>query len=256
MQFDPIVEPDPTYLARALDVISPISMGWGVHPALLQVLIEQTNASEAAQAYVEEVAATHPMADVRRFAFFNLIDGLFARRGFTPEVKAHVEQFRQTYGDDDLVVALPSEGGGQIVVGRRAPSLGRAAGARPMPGETISPDSLEGRVVLLDFWTSWCGECLTEEATLRQAHAAYYDDGFQVLRVSLDYEPRPEPGPDDPPWLFHQGEDGFKSGIAVNFDAWTLPHRVLIDRDGVVLAIGDDLFGERLLETLRRVFEK
>ena len=254
MRFDAIVASNPTYIARALDVIPPTSMGWGVHPALLQVLIEQTDASEAARAYVEDVVATHPMDDVRRFAFFNLIDGLFARRGLTPEVKAYMEQFRQTYGEDDLIVAMPPEEGRQIVVGRRAPSLGRASGARPTAGRVAPADSLEGRVVLLDFWASWCDECLTEEANLRQAHAAYYDGGFQVMRVSLDYEPRPEPGPDDPPWLFHQGEDGFKSRIAVSFEVMTLPHRVLIDGDGVVLAVGDDLFGDRLLETLQRVF--
>jgi len=36
----------------------------------------------------------------------------------------------------------------------------------------------------------------------------------------------------------------------------TLPHRVLIDRDGVILAVGAELFGDRLMETLQGVFRK
>ena len=64
--FGAIIEPNPAYVTRALDVIAPASMGWAAHPALLQVLVEQTNASEAAVAYVDAVIAEHSVAAVRR----------------------------------------------------------------------------------------------------------------------------------------------------------------------------------------------
>ena len=120
----------------------------------------------------------------------------------------------------------------------------------------MSSDSLKGQVVLLDFGASWCAECAQDEETLRQAHAAYGDKGFQIVRASLDLEKQPDDAPGDTPWLLYQGNDGFKSNIAVRFEVMTLPHRVLIDRDNVIVALGGDLFGDGLMQTLQRVFKE
>ncbi len=248
-----IIEPNPIYLKRAIEVIDPASMGWAVHPALLQVLVEQTKASAAAVAYVEAVKAGHPVAAVQRFAFFNLIDGLFARHGLTPEVVAYLEQYQQRYGEDDELLEdnLPLGRPLKVAAGRRAPGfLASSRGRR----RGVLSDSLEDRVVLLDFWASWCDACARDEDALRQARAAYGHGDFQIMRAVLDLEERPEEAPGEMPWLLYQGADGFKSPIAAGYEVMTLPHRVLIDRDGVVLAVGGELFGERLMQTLERVF--
>jgi hypothetical protein len=251
--FDSVVAPNPAYVTRALAVIPPTSMGWAAHPVLLQMLIEATDGSEAALAYVETVVATHPLDGVRRLALFNLLDGLFAREGRSPRVAAYVEQYQQTFGaEDDLLEDWPSgpfEAASRVAVGRRAPDW--ISG----PGVTPWPDSLADTVVLLDFWAASCADCVQGEATLREAHRLYSDDGLNIVRVSLDRD-APSEHAEASPWHRYQGEDGFKSGLALSFNVSALPRRVLIDRDGVILALDGDLQGDRLLETLGQVFGK
>jgi len=56
-------------------------------------------------------------------------------------------------------------------------------------GGTVSLASLEGKVVLIDFWATNCPPCLEEMPNLKQIYADYHDDGFEILGISLDGDP-------------------------------------------------------------------
>jgi peroxiredoxin len=56
-------------------------------------------------------------------------------------------------------------------------------------GGTVSLASLEGKVVLIDFWATNCPPCLEEMPNLKQIYADYHDDGFEILGISLDEDP-------------------------------------------------------------------
>ena len=56
-------------------------------------------------------------------------------------------------------------------------------------GGTVSLASLEGKVVLVDFWATNCPPCLEEMPNLKQIYADYHDDGFEILGISLDEDP-------------------------------------------------------------------
>jgi thiol-disulfide isomerase/thioredoxin len=78
------------------------------------------------------------------------------------------------------------------------PALARsAAPARSVPaprftlptrGGTVSLDSLRGKVVLVDFWASWCGPCRKSFPWLKSLHERYAAKGFEVLAINLDKE--------------------------------------------------------------------
>lgn len=56
-------------------------------------------------------------------------------------------------------------------------------------GGTVSLASLEGKVVLIDFWATNCPPCLEEMPNLKQIYADYHDDGFEIIGISLDEDP-------------------------------------------------------------------
>jgi peroxiredoxin/YHS domain-containing protein len=55
-----------------------------------------------------------------------------------------------------------------------------------LAGQAISNRSLEGRVVLLDFWATWCGPCRKSMPELQALHERYADQGFDVVGISID----------------------------------------------------------------------
>jgi len=70
-----------------------------------------------------------------------------------------------------------------VIVGKAAPAfnLSRLDG-----GGTLSLSSMRGQVVVLNFWASWCADCVVENGALRSAFQRYRDQGVQVVGVSFE----------------------------------------------------------------------
>jgi thiol-disulfide isomerase/thioredoxin len=118
--------------------------------------------------------------------------------------------------------------------------------ANDLSGQRWTAARLSGRVVVLDFWATWCAPCLADVPWLRRLHET---GQAQVIGVSLDVgERRTLVG-----WLNRQRVDwpqvwedrGYDGGLARQFNVSTLPASVLVNPAGRVVAAG--LRGERLL---------
>ena len=55
-----------------------------------------------------------------------------------------------------------------------------------LSGDTLKLSSLKGKVVLLDFWASWCGPCRSANKDIGKLYSKFKDKGFEVFSVSLD----------------------------------------------------------------------
>ena len=103
-------------------------------------------------------------------------------------------------------------------------------------GRAWSGEALRGRVVLVDFWATWCAPCLEELPRLRQLHARQASHGLTIIGVSLD---RASPR-DFRSWLQRQAitwpqvrEPGqYDSPLARTFGVEAIPASYLFDRNG------------------------
>ncbi|HET6575235.1 MAG TPA: TlpA disulfide reductase family protein [Fimbriiglobus sp.] len=100
-----------------------------------------------------------------------------------------------------------------------------------------------GKVVLVDFWATWCGPCIAELPNVRAVYDKYHGDGFEVVAVSLDFErarldkfleAHPEPWPQI--FFDEEGKRGFDNPLAQRCGVQGIPYLLVIDRDGKLVA--------------------
>ncbi len=138
--------------------------------------------------------------------------------------------------DNKKKLALRKGGGGTPGVGQVAPDIEMA----DIEGNTRKLSDLRGKVVLIDFWASWCGPCRRENPNVVKAYAEYKDKGFEVFSVSLDKTPDRWAAAieqDGLVWDNHVSDlKGWQNAAAKLYDVHSIPATFLIDQEGKVVA--------------------
>jgi|SRR6476646_4126827 len=122
--------------------------------------------------------------------------------------------------------------------------------AKTTAGETFNNESVKGKVVLIEFWTTWCTYCKAEEAVVEQINREFSDKGLIVLAINvaeskktvkkyLDQRPRD--------CRIVLTED---TNLAAMYQANSYPIYVVIDRDGNISGEQHGAAGERALRRL------
>jgi thiol-disulfide isomerase/thioredoxin len=130
-------------------------------------------------------------------------------------------------------------------------------------GTTRKLSDLKGKVVLIDFWASWCQPCRMENPNLVRMYNQYKAKGFDVFSVSLDgverqMDPRQEwldaIAADNLAWDNHVSDlKGWNTPLLESYGFTGIPFTVLVDRDGTIIA--KNLRGAQLEEKLKEVLK-
>ena len=124
-------------------------------------------------------------------------------------------------------------------------------------GDTIHLSSLKGKVVLLDFWASWCGPCRSSNKELTKLYPKYKNKGFEILGVSLDDELskwKTAIAKDKITWLQVNEPGGWDAKTAAMWNISAIPTSFLIDKEGKLIAM--DLTGKELEKALKYLIDK
>ncbi|MCB0515898.1 MAG: TlpA disulfide reductase family protein [Chitinophagales bacterium] len=123
-------------------------------------------------------------------------------------------------------------------------------------GKNIALSSLRGKVVLLDFWASWCGPCRRENPNVVKTYQQYKDKGFTVYSVSLDKDKArwvDAIKKDNLLWDNHVSDlQYWNSAPAAAYGVRSIPATFLLDREGKI--IGKNLRGGALEAKLKEIF--
>jgi thiol-disulfide isomerase/thioredoxin len=114
-------------------------------------------------------------------------------------------------------------------------------------GRAVDLSKLRGKVVLVDFWATWCRPCLAELPNVKRVYAAYHDRGFEVVGVSFDKAPDPQnPAPFEKsagqlqaftaeqgmPWPQYYDGKYWANALGVKYDIHSIPAMFLLDKEG------------------------
>ena len=115
--------------------------------------------------------------------------------------------------------------------------------AKDMDGKPIVLADLKGKVVMLDFWATWCGPCRTELPNVVAVYKKWHAKGFEIVGVTLDDSGKEAAIKEftkklEMPWPQFFDGGGWGNAVAQIYGVGSIPHTILIGKDGKVVKFG------------------
>jgi thiol-disulfide isomerase/thioredoxin len=230
---------------------------------------EQRTESELAGELKEfdVLLAKHKGADAEDLAqVLSMKGGLYLQVLDQPEKAAEVfKQIKRDYPKtkigqraDDILETIAQQAEVKkiqdaLAVGTRFPDFD----AQDLSGKPLSITTRKGKVVMLDFWATWCGPCRAELPNVLEVYQKHHQDGFEIIGISLDDDrARLESFIKDKNMTWPQFFDGqkWKNKLAAKYGVNSIPATYLLDGEGKI--IGKDLRGEALEKAVAAALAK
>jgi thiol-disulfide isomerase/thioredoxin len=212
-------------------------------------------ADQADQAISAQLAKMNASALSHRMALGGIVSGMKSSGNplYLNYAKKYIDLYRKNSFGEVAPMDMELKRSGTSTPGFEAPDL---MGMTP-DSSTFALSKLRGKVVLVDFWASWCGPCRRENPNVVANYKKYKDKGFEILGVSLDRDInawRKAIKDDGLPWFHISDLKGWQSAHAALYSVSSIPQTVLVDKEGKIIV--RNIRGEQLGAKLEELFGK
>lgn len=141
----------------------------------------------------------------------------------------------------------------KYAVGKKFPGFAE----QDLNGKPLSIAGHKGKVLLVDFWATWCGPCIGELPNVKKTYAKCHKDGFEIVGISLDSDKKKLTdflAKNEMPWpQFFDGQ-GWQNKLAQQYDIHSIPATFLLDGEGTIIAknLRGDGLETAVLKALRK----
>ena len=139
-----------------------------------------------------------------------------------------------------------------VAIGMKAPEIVQ----NDTLGHPLPLSSIHGKVIMVDFWASWCGPCRRENPNIVKAYEQFHNKGFEIYGVSYDTEKgtakwKKAINTDKLTWYEVSDLKGWQNSTSDQYYIKAIPANILLDSDGKIIA--RNLFGDKLIQKLKEL---
>jgi thiol-disulfide isomerase/thioredoxin len=185
-----------------------------------------------------------------------IVNKLEINKDNSDELKAELKNILDVHPDDEMIYQVVSTRLGQEAAGIIWPI---PLDVDDIDGRPVALAEYKGKVLLIDFWATWCGPCRVELPGLVKAYNDLHAKGFEIVSISLDYAGRTTTEQlldwtkqNGMIWRHVYSGDGWDSDLVKRFFVGSIPAPFLVGRDGELIAWGEDCRGGKLEATVER----